>query len=288
MEIIKQVYKHRFLRSDQIAALCGGSPRNILRRLQLLYHARFLDRPRAQIDYYRQNGNQTMVYALGNRGADVLSARFSIPRRKIDWQAKNHSAKRPFLQHTLLVAEVMLKLETGSKRANVRIIDSEEILAQCPEETKHRHNPFKWNVRCSYNGVPLSLGVHPDKVFGLHFQDQNNPAYFFLEADRATMPVAREGFERTSLFRKMLAYQESWKQGLHERHFNIRRFCVLIVTTSQARIKTLLEANRQFSQGKGSRLFLFADTSFLNSENTLTAPLLNGASESTTLLDIIQ
>lgn len=290
VEIIRQVHKHRFLRSDQIAALCPGSQQNLLRRLKLLYHNRFLDRPRAQSDYYRQNGNQALVYALGNRGADVLSERLSVPRRKINWQSKNQAAQRMFLQHTLLVAGVMLKLETASRRTHVRLIERDELLAQCPEETKHKPNPFKWNAHCTYNGIPLSLGLHPDKVFGLRFQDQpreRNTAYFFLEADRATMPVTRAGFERTSLFRKLLAYQESWKQGLHERHFNIRRFCVLIVTTSQARIHSLVEANKHFSQEKGSRLFLFADKSFPQAGNVLTAPLLNGASEITTLLDII-
>jgi hypothetical protein len=37
-EMVRQVFRHRFLRSSQIAALVGGSKQAVLRRLQLLYH----------------------------------------------------------------------------------------------------------------------------------------------------------------------------------------------------------------------------------------------------------
>ena len=37
-EIIRLVYRHRFLRSPQIVAVIGGSPQQLLRRLQRLYY----------------------------------------------------------------------------------------------------------------------------------------------------------------------------------------------------------------------------------------------------------
>jgi len=40
--IIRQVNRHRFLRSPQIAMLVGGSAQQTLRRLQLLYHHGYL------------------------------------------------------------------------------------------------------------------------------------------------------------------------------------------------------------------------------------------------------
>ena len=50
-DIIRLVHRHRFFRSHQITALLGGSEQQIVRRLQLLYHDEYLERPRAQIQY---------------------------------------------------------------------------------------------------------------------------------------------------------------------------------------------------------------------------------------------
>lgn len=48
-EIIRQVHRHRFLRSSHIVALIGGSSQQVSRRLQRLFHHGYLDRPRSQI-----------------------------------------------------------------------------------------------------------------------------------------------------------------------------------------------------------------------------------------------
>jgi DNA-binding Lrp family transcriptional regulator len=53
-DIIRLVHRHRFLRSTQIVALVGDSSQQLLRRLRLLYHHGYLERPRAQIDYYHR------------------------------------------------------------------------------------------------------------------------------------------------------------------------------------------------------------------------------------------
>jgi len=292
IEIIRAVHKHRFLNSDQIGLLIGGSQQNLLRRLALLFQHRYLDRPRAQLEYFQPNQNSSLVYGLGNAGADLLAERFALPRQKIDWRAKNQAVKRLFLQHSLLISDTRIKIEAACRvTRDTRLIEGESILDSCPIAARQKENPFRWNVRCFYEGTPLSLGIDPDDVFGLEFHGGHHgrgPAFFFLEADRATMPVKRSGFELTSIFRKMLAYHESWKQGLHEHRFGISRFCVLFVTTSTERIETMIESNRHFNAGKGSAQFLFTDLSFLKSATSLSHPILNGTGETLTLLDLIR
>jgi hypothetical protein len=173
------------------------------------------------------------------------------------------------LQHSLLISDVKVKVGAACRIAgSIRLIESNDILEQSPIATRQKQNPFTWNVRFMHDGALLSFGIDPDDAFGLELsggQQGRGAAYFFLEADRATMPVQRNGFERSSIFRKMFAYHESWKQGLHKRHFGISRFCVLFVTTSAARIETMIEANKHFNSRKGSAQFLFADQSFLES-----------------------
>ena len=293
IEIIRAVHKHRFLNSDQVGLLIGGSRQNLLRRLALLFQHRYLDRPHAQLEYFQPVRNSPLAYGLGNSGADLLAERFAVPRGKIDWQAKNQNVKRLFLQHSLLISDSRVKIEAACRAdGNIRIIESESILERSPTATRQKENPFQWNVRCFHEGATLSLGIDPDGVFGLELlggQGQGRcAAFFFLEADRATMPVKRSGFERTSIFRKMLAYNESWRQRLHEQHFSISRFCVLFLTTSPERIETMIESNRHFNAGKGSAQFLFADPAFLKSDTPLSHPILNGTGETLTLLDLIR
>jgi DNA-binding Lrp family transcriptional regulator len=265
--IIRAVEKHRFLRSSHVAALLGASPQPVLRRLQRLYHAGYLDRPRAQIDYYRGGGSQPLVYGLGNAGADLLAQSFGVARGRIDWTSKNREVGALFLQHTLLIADVMVGLAVGC-RANgrVRVIEPGEILAHAPAATRRRRNPIAWNVRVVHERERHTIGVIPDKVFGLHFLDApegQNRAYFFLEADRGTMPVERKTFDRTSFFRKLLAYHETWRQQIHTQHFGIKSFRVLTVTSSPERVRNIAAAASKATNGKALRLFLFADQASL-------------------------
>src|SRR5687767_11991783 len=115
--IIRYIHKHRFLRSTHIRKLIGGSPDTVLRRLQLLFHHGYLDRPRAQIDYYR-SGSQPIVYGLGNKGAKELKQRFGLEPDKVDWTSKNRTVNRFYLEHTLAVADVMVAVELACQNSN--------------------------------------------------------------------------------------------------------------------------------------------------------------------------
>src|ERR1700733_277021 len=70
VEIIRQVARHRLIRSTQIAELVGRSLHSTNDRLSRLFHAGYVDRPRAQLDYY-PTGSAPMVYALADRGGGL-------------------------------------------------------------------------------------------------------------------------------------------------------------------------------------------------------------------------
>jgi len=123
----------------------------------------------------------------------------------------------------------------------------------------------------------------PDCVFGLEFAGQpadRNRAYFFLEADRGTMPITRNGLHHSSFHRKLLTYEATWLQKLHRKHFGFHRFRVLTVTTSTERLSHLVEACRQLDRGQG--LFLFTDlNSLLTAPDSLTLPWQSGKTKQT-------
>jgi hypothetical protein len=274
--IVKHVYDHRFLQSTHIIALCGDHPKSILRRLRLLFHHGYLDRPRAQIEYYHRGGSQPMVYALGDEGADLLAQTHGIPRGKIRWRQKNRSVGRPFLEHTLAVAGFMVDLELAAReREHVRVVTEEEILRAAPEETRRREgrgeDPFYWTVPLTQRSRHVDVGVVPDRVFGLRRADRpegKNTRYFFLEMDRATMSVLTRNLSKSSIYKKMRAYLGTWKAELHTEHFGFQNFRTLFVTTSAERAENFAEAadaafEEQAPPKRRGKIFLFADQSSL-------------------------
>jgi DNA-binding Lrp family transcriptional regulator len=258
-DIIRLVHRHRFLRSHQIIALLGGSPQQLSRRLKLLYHHGYLERPRAQIQYYERGGSKSIAYGLGNKGGALLKQEFGIAVHPDSWDEKNHVIGRVYLEHALLVADVMASLELACrKRGDVRLLYEDQL--GLPVEKQ----PFRWRVKIQ-NG--LKLGVIPDRAFALEYPDQNGQSQrvlFFLEADRGTMPVKRSTLSQTSFYRKLLAYEATWTQNLHHTRFGFHRFRVLTVTTSAARLKSLVDACSQLKRGHG--LFLFADRTILSGD----------------------
>jgi DNA-binding Lrp family transcriptional regulator len=267
LEILRFVAVHRFLRSSHIAALVGGSARQVLRRLQLLYHHGYLERPAAQIDYYhRGGGSQEMVYGLASRGAGRLRRDLDIPFSRMDWSGRNKRAGRLFLEHALMVSDIMVTLEMACRKADgIRFLTADDIAL--PTDALKAREPFHWHVNVS---TRHRVGVIPDAVFGLEYADLpdgRNRAWFFLEADRGTMPVMRQNLDQTSFFRKMLAYEATWTQSIHRTRLGLHRFRVLAVTNSPERAAHLAAACGQLERGQG--LFLFGDTTTIQPGDSL-------------------
>jgi len=227
--------------------------------LKLLYHNGYLERPRAQIDTYHQPGSRHIIYGLGNKSRTFLKQELGEDFSEVSWDDKNRAVGRIFLEHALLVSDVMVSFELACRKHDgIRLLYEDEL--KLPSERQ----PFQWRVK-TRDGI--RLGVIPDRVFALEYTDQNaqpQRVCFFLEADRGTMPVVRNGLTQTSFYRKLLAYEATWTQKIHERHLGIHRFRVLTVTTIAGRVNSLLEACSKLKRGHG--LFLFADQTILEKD----------------------
>jgi DNA-binding Lrp family transcriptional regulator len=258
-EILTCLQRHRFLRSDHIISLCPGSRQQVLRRLQRLFHHGFLERPRCQIDYY-QSGTRRIAYGLGNKGAAWLKRELSLEFHQLDWKQKSHVG-RLFLEHALLVSDIMVALELAChNRKDIRLLSADDL------QIANRREPFQWKVDI---GQRQKCGVIPDRVFGLEFAGKQ--CWYFLEADRGTMPIIRGNLDQTSFQRKLLAYEATWTQNLHRTRFGWQRFRVLTVTTSSQRVQGITGACQGLAHGHG--LFLFLDAAELAKQgDILTIP----------------
>jgi hypothetical protein len=268
-QVVALFQLHRFLQSRQITALISNNRHCLLRRLQLLYHHGYLERPRAQLDYYHKGGSRPIVYGLGSKGASLLRKELGDKFHDVRWGEKNRSVRRIFLEHALLVSDVMVTLELACRRAgNVRLLCEDQLIRAHINGTSAPL--FRWRVGI---GGGVTLGVVPDRVFALEVDKEGKTerAYFCLEADRGTMPVGRKNLSQTSMYRKFLAYAATWSNAVHEKRFGFHRFRVLTVTRSAERAKSLVEACSKLERGHG--LFLFADESVLKNPDLLSAPL---------------
>src|SRR5579884_2920507 len=112
-ELIRLVHRHRFLRSSHISSLISGSGQQILRRLQLMYHHGFLERPHQQTEYYGKPGSRHIVYGSGDKARRVLREIGESPKY---WGRKNRYVGRVYLEHALSVSDVMVAIELAGRR----------------------------------------------------------------------------------------------------------------------------------------------------------------------------
>lgn len=276
LEILRLVAEHRFLSSVHLHQWLGGSRQNLLRRLHRLFHHGYLDRPTAQLDYFHRAGSRPMVYGLGRRGAGRLRRDLNLPFARLDWAGRPRPVGRLFLEHTLLVAEVVTAFERACRRhGGFRLVLLDGLNPE--NDTREHRRRWQWSVT-----VPSRqrIGVAPDRVIALEPVDplnRNTRQTFFIEADRGTMPITRSNPRLSSVARKLLAYEATWSQGVHQSRLGLPRFRTLVVTTSQARTTSILKQVRALPRGRG--LFLCTDTQRLAAaEDILSSRCWDGAS----------
>ena len=287
IEILDHVYRHRFLRTTHIASLVGGSTQCIQRRLRRLYDKGCVDRPEGKRLDCSSGNNHPMIYAIGDKGASELLKRRYIGYNPGRWRDKNREVKEHHINHELLVADVMVAVELACRKCGaIRLVREDEILYRAPAATQDKRNPFQIGATIEHNREKRYKTQTADALFGLHFLEEDEVAYFFLEADRATMPIRRRTLGPSSIFKKFLIYYMWWQGKGHESAFNMSAFRVLFVTEGQERSRNMLAGNTAIRKDGGWTGFLFAHApGLLSHTNILEAPWRNGKDELTKLTE---
>lgn len=234
LEILRHAAEHRFIKSEWLIKLVGGSKQQVLRRLHLLYHHGYLDRPRAQLDYYHEGGSRSMVYGLASRGAGRLRRDLNMPFERMDWTTRSKRVGRLFLEHTLMVSDFMASLEIEClTRDGVRLIYGDDLPK--PDGRDHHREPFRWTVDLPGK---RRVGVVPDKVFALDTTRADGVVtrmHYFLEADRGTMPIERRDLRQSCVLRKLRAYEATHTSARHRHWLSARQFRVLMLIAGDER-----------------------------------------------------
>ena len=275
LAIIHLVARFRFLSSPQIVRLVGGSGQQILRRLQLLFHAAYLDRPVAQkqqLAHVLDDGNRPFVYGLGREGARVLAEAGTGIADRLDWTTKNARATARFLAHTIETAEAMIAFELACRDDGApRLVDQPDLFTLLPEATRRNRDPFRARVtvRVPEHRDPVGIGVVPDRLFSLYLADATR-INFALELDRGTMDIkARTLLGKSSFRRKLVGYYHLWQQGRHTDRWGFKSFRVLTITPSEKRLENMIAAQKEIVGSSGLNLFLFSTPDRLSDTSPL-------------------
>jgi len=239
-QIVKLAWEFRFITSEQIHALIGGSKQGILRRLKYLFHHSYLDRPINQITFSNLiHGHKSMVYALGDRGAELLTERFNIDHGKVMFSKKNREVKERFIQHAIMLSHIRTCLTVALKK-----IPGTDLLFWVPENS----GKLKDSVYGSENGKQKRLIIMPDGFFCI--RDKKGEMYFFVEADRSTM--SNDRFNN-----KIDAYWQWWRQGGCRKKLGVENFRVLTITLSGQRRDNLAKTAQRAIEKGGGYMFWF-------------------------------
>jgi hypothetical protein len=286
--IVHAVARFRFLTSTQIIHLTGGSAQQILRRLQLLFHHGFLDRPKIQsalLAHVLDLGNQPFAYGLGQSGANLLAAQGIPIRDDIDWATKNKRAVALFLAHTIDTAESVIAFELACREHEaLELIDHHDLLPDFPEETRGDETPFQAHVRIKIEGKRSQIGIVPDRLFSLA-RGLRTRSDFALECDRGTMDIkAKKLIGKSSYRKKLIAYYQLWKDDLHTKRWGFNAFRVLTITSSEKRMQNMIAVQREIVGEQGSNLFLFTTPERLKDKSPLADVWVSGKGETIALL----
>jgi len=115
LAILKDLAAYRFLDTRQIIELHPNITARTLRsRLQLLFHAGFVERPIGQVAYYE---HPHLVYTLAKKGAALVSQNGGLPNPPKPAKELGVS----FMRHSLMISNFAAVLKLALKNASAEL-----------------------------------------------------------------------------------------------------------------------------------------------------------------------
>ena len=220
-EIVRALFRFRFLTSRQLADMFFTSKSKADRRLRELFDHGFLDR----IDRPTTGGRAELIYAIWKEGAKLLSAEQEMQKADLPWKPSKNKVRPERLQHELDIVSVHLAVDSS-------VIATPGVSWLFWQDRQEIVSRKSWELLNTGSSKTGRLKLIPDAFFGL--QMPKGRTVFFLELDRGT--------EAPRVFRdKLLVYQLAFERGLVQKATGLRAFRVLTVTPEERRLQALLK-----------------------------------------------
>ncbi len=225
-EVIRMVNDCRMLSTDQIVALFFGSRSTAQFRLARLFQHEFLERHFLSV-VAGAPGKSPALYTVGKRGVQVLVDRFGYDRSQVR-RSRRATLGWHLVDHLLAVNALRVTITLAARQQGM-------TLETWLDETVFRGQP-DYVILTDRRGRKHKKPVFPDGYFCL--QTPRGKARFFLEADRGTEALAK--------FAPQIAvYQEYMASGQYQARFHARSLRILIVTSTERRLKSLMRVTEK-------------------------------------------
>jgi hypothetical protein len=171
---------------------------------------------------------QHLIYELSSRACLLLAERGRL---------NQHSPKRtdPFL-HRLMGACVGASIELAARTNGIRYIPREEIFMH-PGCADARASPNPLAIPLLHEGAKALI---PDDLFGLEYPGVGF-RFLAVEIDRNTESIERRNLGQAAFGRKMEGYSALLRTAQYRAWWGIPNLHVLIVTTSLAHARNMLD-----------------------------------------------
>ena len=267
IEILQLVDRFKTLTSKQLADLLAASRQAINKRLKLLFHHHYLGKLPAQLSPKLFNSPDVYFIQLDREAAQLLSKHAISLRHQRRTNQKQ--AKREHLQHSLMTNDILISFELASRDdRNVEFLSSDKLL----EGTKRQNHTHPWKVSAFLPERNISRSAYPDAAFGLLNTKTDKTQLYLIEADRNTMPLARNDkklFRVSNIKSKILIYHTAWQQGVFRERLGFPATRILFVTLSTERARHMQELADEVLAGSAPGLFLFTTIDNLNTNRML-------------------
>lgn len=287
--LLADVGRFDILTADQIARRDGGSRQKVTRLLQRCVEHGLLKRAgSAEPSLTPFFDARPRAFALTGKGARCL-AEAGMPLNAPPSRAE------VLVQHTIDAAEAMFAFDAAvAAHGGLRLIDHHDLRPHMPAATRQLPKPFQLHITVHPTDfphlkrlikAPTDLFVECDRLFVLAQPDGSGWSYA-LELDRGTEDIsARRLKGKATYFRKLLTYTACWAANKHTQQWGdfCKAFRVLSVTTSDTRVRNMIDA--QLEIGAPAGLFLFSTLDRIKQHGALGPVWTSAARQNFSILD---
>ncbi len=290
LRIVSEVGRYGLLSSEQIARIDGGSRQVCMRVLQYCVEKKLLRRldqaPEAFLGSFFDA--RPRVYAVTKTGLSALTDA-GVP---LNVAPKRNAV---LLAHEIETANFCFDLRAAiAAEGSLALLDEPELKSMMPVVTQQMDKPLRLRAIAHPHNFPhlgdllaepVELATEPDRLVAIMRRDGKGWARA-VEIDRGHEDVSAKVLKgRATWARKAIGYHAAWLHGTHLKQWGefCRSFRVAMVTTSEARVRNMIDIQMDITRGVAG-LFIYSTPERLKQHGVLGPAWLNGKSDGFSLI----